>query len=102
LDIKKKAEEIRTLKLDNDKAEKALLESAESEHENGIANITKKFKAELKLTKGNNVDFVPTEDNEKNISEADIVEQQRLRGQFEETRRLEKKIHVIEHAEDEI
>lgn len=123
LDIKKKVEEIRALKLDNDEAEKALLASAESEHDNGVATITEKFKTKLKLTKGNkgdkvtalekavkdlvefiesggDVDFVPTEDDEEDISDSDAAERQQLRTQFDEIRRLEKKVHAVEHDEN--
>jgi len=53
------------------------------------------------IESGGDVDFVPTEDEGEDISEADAIEQQKLREQFNEIRRLEKKVHAIEHEESE-
>jgi len=123
LEIRKKVEEIRAFKFANKDAENALMSNAQSEHDNGIKNITKKFVTELKLSKGNNgdkvtnlekavkdlvefienggeVDFIPPEDeNAEEMNETDAADQKKLRSQFNEIRRLEKKIHAIEYLD---
>lgn len=126
LDIRRKAEEIKAMKLSNDKAEKALIDDAKNAKKIGIEDIIKNTTKELKLNAGNEgdkvqalesavkklvdfvekggeVDFVlPDEedvDEEEGEAEVDANRRQReeLRAMFNEVRQLEQKIHQIEY-----
>lgn len=124
LDIRKKAEELRGLKLSNKKLANEIEKEADKEKESGIANITKEIVAELQLKiegegdkvtaldksvhnlvdfieKGGEVDFVMPE--ESDIEDEDIETDKKkqkklkeLRLAFEGIRRLEHKIKQIE------
>jgi len=117
LDIRKKAEELRGLKLKNDKLAIDLEKEAENEKEYGIEQITGEISKQLKIKengegdkikaldtavknlvnfieKGGIVDFVVPEceeDEEENDSNAE------LRVAFQEIRQLEKKIERLEY-----
>lgn len=122
-DIKKKAQEVRALELANDEAEKSLENAAETEKQNGVENIINHTIDEIGLDrnnegdkvnelssavrklvdfveKGGEVDFVlPDEEEDIEEDEADenVQEREKLRVMFKEVRRLEKKIHQLEH-----
>jgi len=118
LDIRKKAEEIRGLKLTNDKIAHDLETAADKEKAIGIEAIAKDFTDQLGiatdgegdkvkalesavkhlvvfLEKGGDVDFVLPEDEEL---EDDAAEKhQQLRVAFQEIRYIERKLALIEH-----
>ena len=118
LDIKKKAEEIRGLKLTNDKLAKDLDEAADTEKAKGIEEITVTMIKKLSIKKtgegdkvealetsimnlvnfieqGGEVDFIMPESG---IEEGDEEPSNKeLRVAFQEIRRLEEKIALIEH-----
>ena len=122
-DIKKKAQEVRALELANDEAEKSLMEAAEAEKQNGVETIITKNIDEIGLDrkaegdkvnelssaikklvdfveKGGEIDFVmPDEEETEEGEEPDQNAQERdaLRVMFKEVRRLEKKVHQLEH-----
>lgn len=124
IEIKTKAAELRTLQLHNDKLAKDLEKEAEKEKERGIEDISAQFLEKLKIKKdgegdkanaldkavknlvnfienGGEVDFVLPED--EGSAEGDEPENEdrqqakELRIAFEEIRRLEKKIELLEH-----
>lgn len=122
-EIKRKAQEVRALKLENDEAEKALSAAAESARKTGVGIIIEKNIAEIGLDKnaegdkvkaltgaieklvdfiekGGEVDFViPDEQEGDQTEEPDHNESERstLREMFKEVRRLEKKVHQLEN-----
>lgn len=121
LDIKKKAEELKGLKLKNDKVIKDLEKEAENEKKSGIKEITVNITGELKIKKdgegdkvkaldtavknlvnfveeGGIVDFIEPEDAE-DIDENQANENQKLRVAFQEIRQLEKKLSLLEHKD---
>jgi hypothetical protein len=117
IDIRTKAEELRGLKMKNDKFAKELEKEAENEKKAGIEEITGNVAQELQLKdgegdkvkaldtavknlvnfieKGGIVDFVIPEAKEEEEGKED--ENQKLRVAFQEIRTLEKKISLIEH-----
>ena len=120
LDIKRKAEEIRGMKLKNDKLAKDLEKEADSEKKSRIEEITINLSGQLKLKKdgegdkikaldkavknlvnfieaGGIVDFIiPDNDEEQDENNHDD-----LRVTFQEIRQLEKKIALLEHKKSE-
>lgn len=121
LDIKKKAEELKGLKLKNDKVIKDLEKEAENEKKAGIEEITVNITGELKIKKdgegdkvkaldtavknlvnfveeGGIVDFIEPDDPE-DIDEDQASENQNLRVAFQEIRQLEKKLSLLEHKD---
>lgn len=125
-EIKKKAQEVRALELKNDEAEKSLMAAAEVEKQNGVEKIIDKNINEIGLDrkaegdkvnelssaikkmvdfidKGGEIDFVmPDEKETEEGEEPDQNAQERdaLRRMFQEVRRLEKKVHQLEHKGD--
>jgi len=122
LDIKKKAEEIRGLKLSNDKLAKEIEKEAKNEKTSGIESIKKEILAELKLNtaregdkvaalnksvedlvdfieKGGEVDFVMPEesDTEEGEKKTNAEIRKRLRIAFEDIRRIEHTVKLLEH-----
>lgn len=117
IDIRTKAEELRGLKMRNDKFAKELEKEAENEKKAGIEEITGAVAQELQLKdgegdkakaldtavknlvnfveKGGIVDFVIPEAKEEEEGNED--ENQKLRVAFQEIRKLEKKIALLEH-----
>lgn len=118
LDIRKKAEELRGLKLKNDKFAKDLEKEAESEKKSGIEEITSSFVEKLGLKedgegdkvkaldvavknlvnfieKGGVVDFIVPEDEAAEEGEED--KKKELRVAFQQIRQLEKKLALLEH-----
>ena len=123
LDLRMKAEDLRGMKLKNDKIAAELEKAAETEKTEGIAEITKDAAKTLKLTKAKNgeelvalersvqgllsfvedggeVDFVMPEENVEE-GEEPSPELLELRSSFEEIRQLETKLALLEHNEDE-
>lgn len=113
VDIRKKAEELRGLKLQNEKLAEIVEEEADSEKQHGIEQISVNISAELKIEsdgekvnaltksvknlvdfveKGGVVDFVAPEDEGENEDK-----HAELRLSFEEIRRLEKRLNLLEH-----
>jgi hypothetical protein len=122
LDIKKKAEEIRGLKLTNDNLAKEMQKAAAEEKAGGVEKIRKDIAAELKLNietegdkvtalnkavadlvdfleKGGEVDFVmPQEPESEETEEKETTQtRKRLRVAFEEIRKLEHSVKLLEH-----
>lgn len=117
IDIRTKAEELRGLKMRNDKFAKELEAEAEHEKKAGIEEITASVVAELGIKegegdkvkaldkavknlvnfieKGGIVDFVIPDTGEEGEGKDD--ENQKLRVAFQEIRRLESKITLLEH-----
>lgn len=118
IDIRKKAEELRGLKLKNDSLAKDLDKEAENEKKDGIEEITDLIAKQLKIKKtsegdkvkaldtavknlvnfiekGGIVDFIVPEEEETEDGEVD--KNAELRVAFQEIRKLEKKIELIEH-----
>lgn len=118
LDIRKKAEELRGLKLQNDKLAKDLEKEADNEKKHGIEEITGNIANQLGINnngegdkikaldlavknlvnfieKGGVVDFIIPDKEEaedgENVNNAD------LRLAFQEIRQLEKKIELLEY-----
>lgn len=124
-DIKKKAQEVRALELANDEAEKSLMEAAEAEKQNGVETIITKNIDEIGLDrkaegdkvnelssaikklvdfveKGGEIDFVMPDEEETSEGEEpdqNVQERDALRVMFKEVRRLEKKVHQLEHKD---
>jgi len=121
LDIRKKAEEIRALKLQNAKLASDIEKEADNEKETGIKDISKMIVSKLKLKsnqdgeiinaldksiknllgfieKGGEIDFViPEEENdEKGEKEKEKINYKELRTTFQEIRQLENKIKLLE------
>ncbi len=117
LDIRKKAEELRQLKLKNEKLALDIENEAENEKKSGIENIKNDISITLKLQsngegdkvkalevaiknlvnfieRGGVVDFVIPEEQS---SEEHNSENKSLRVAFNEIRKLEKKIALLEH-----
>lgn len=117
LDIRKKAEELRGLKLKNDKLAKELEKEAENEKKDGIEQITADIAEKLNIKvngdgdkvkaldtavknlvnfveRGGVVDFVVPEEGESEEAEGDGNSD--LRVAFQEIRLLEKKIALLE------
>jgi hypothetical protein len=116
IDIRTKAEELRGLKMKNDKFAKELEQEAENEKKAGIEEITANVVKDLQLKgdegdkvkaldtavknlvnfieKGGIVDFVIPEAEGEEEGKED--ENQKLRMAFQEIRKLEKKISLIE------
>lgn len=125
LDIRKKAEEIRSLKLNNDKLASDLEKEADTEKEKGIKQIADDLVKALKLKAGNDgdkvaalekaiknlvnftekggsVDFVlPKADTNQDDKSDDAIKHEKeikeLRNAFESIRLLEHKLKQIEH-----
>lgn len=120
MDIRKKAEEVRGLKLNNDKIAKELEEAAEKEKEEGIDAIGKEIVAKLGINpknegdkvkflenavkhlvgfveEGGDVDFILPRDTEESEHSQNNRE---LRIAFEEIRRIEHKLTLIEHKRE--
>ena len=118
LDIKTKAEELRGLKMKNDKFAKDLEKEAENEKNSGIEEITGEVVKNLKIKKdgegdkvkaldtavknlvnfiekGGIVDFIIPEEEEP--EEGEEKKNEELRVAFQEIRQLEKKLALIEH-----
>ncbi|QYZ66991.1 MAG: hypothetical protein OI74_11250 [Gammaproteobacteria bacterium (ex Lamellibrachia satsuma)] len=121
LDIRKKAEKLKGLKLKNDKVIKDLEQEAENEKKSGIEEITGNISGELKIKKngegdkvkaldtavknlvnfveeGGVVDFIEPKDSE-DIDEEQANENQKLRVAFQEIRQLENKLSLLEHKD---
>lgn len=117
LDIRNKAEELRGLKLKNDKFAKELEKEADNEKKAGIEEITGSFVKQLGLKengegdkikaldvavknlvnfieKGGVVDFIVPEDEPE---EGEANSKQELRVAFQQIRQLEKKLALLEH-----
>ncbi|MDC8832885.1 hypothetical protein [Alteromonas gilva] len=113
LTIRKKSEEIKALKLGNQKLEAELAKEADKEKREGLESITKEISVNLNVNqngdgekfkvleksvknliefveKGGEVDFYSPEENEDNPD----IEQMRLN--FEEIKKLEKRVLAIE------
>lgn len=117
IEIRTKAEELRGLKMKNDKFAKELEREAENEKKAGVDEITGNVVKELKIKddegdkvkaldtavknlvnfieKGGIVDFVIPEAEE--LEEGKEDENAKLRMAFQEIRKLEKKIALLEH-----
>ena len=126
LDIKKKAEELKSLKLKNKKLVKDLEKEAENEKKEGIEEICNKLILELKIDSngdgekvnalnkavkdlidfieyGGEVDFiVPDEDSEEpeEKGEQGKPEYEKLRSTIQEIRQLENKLKLLESKLD--
>lgn len=122
-DIKKKAEEVKALKLSNNEAENALESAVTTERDNGIENIINSsienigidresegdkvnaLSSAIKkladfIEKGGEVDFVMPDEAEENDEEDDkSQERKNLRVMFKEVRKIEQKIQQIEHQD---
>jgi len=120
LDIRKKAEEIRNLKLNNKKLADDIEEEAEKEKKSGIEGITTELIKKLKIKKdgegdkvnaldkavnnlvdfiesGGEVDFIiPEEEAESEENENATPEYGDLRVTFQKIRKLENKIKLLE------
>jgi hypothetical protein len=122
LEIRKKAEEIRGLKLNNDKIEKELEQEAEREKTDGVNQVVNEVvnKFQIKtnqdgdqvkaletsvrklvafLEKGGEVDCVIPEG--KGTKESDAQQLKELRDSFASIRALEVKIRQIEHKKEQ-
>lgn len=114
IDIKTKAEELRRLKMKNEKFAKELDSEAENEKKSGIEEITKEVANTLQLKESEEGEKIKALDRSvKNI--VDFIEKggvidfvapeigkedddnQKLRVAFQEIRRLEAKIALLEH-----
>ena len=119
IEILKKAEELKKLKLNNKKIEQEIIKEAEVEKKNGISTILETAIADLKLTKGQDgdkitsleksitklieftqkggaVDFVQP-DGEENDEEENVREEiLQLRENVQNIRKLESKIKMLE------
>jgi hypothetical protein len=121
LDILKKAEELKGLKLKNEKFAKDLEKEAANEKKAGIEEITDQVAKQLGLKedegdkvkaldtavknlvnfieKGGIVDFVIPEPDEEGEDEEHNESNDQLRVAFQEIRRLEKKVALLEYKE---
>lgn len=121
LDIRKKAEEIKNLKLKNKKLANDIKKEAENEKQHGIEYILNEIIAEIKLNtdkegdkitalekaiknlvnfieSGGEVDFVIPEQDEKNENNEKQPDFDKLRVTFNEIRELEQKVKLIESS----
>ncbi len=121
LNIRKKAEELRGLKLKNINLVKEIEKEAENEKKSGIEEITINISAQLKLKKdgegdkinaldkavknlvnfvenGGVVDFIMPDDAEE-LEEGEAKNNENLRVAFQEIRQLEKKLGLLEHKD---
>lgn len=121
LDLKMKAEDLRSMKLKNDKLADDLVEAAENEKTSGIDQITHDAAKALKLTKAKNgeeiaalsksveqllnfienggeVDFVLPEPAEDGAEDA-TTDLKQLRATYAEIRQLESKLALLEQGE---
>jgi hypothetical protein len=116
LDIRKKAEELKGLKLKNEKFAKELKKEAENEKKIGIEEITINITGQLKdgegdkvkaldtavknlvnfIERGGIVDFI-IPDDEEDLDEGQANENAELRVAFQEIRKLENKLALLEH-----
>ena len=120
LDLRKKAEEIRNMKLKNKKLSKEIEQEAEKEKTAGIEDISANIIKVLELKKdgdgdkitaldkavknlvdfiesGGEVDFIiPEEDSENEENEGDVPDYRDLRVTFKEIRQIETKIRLLE------
>lgn len=119
LDIKKKAEEIRGLKLTNKKLANAIEKEADNEKDAGIKSITEEIVKKLKLEangdgdkinavdksvknlvnfieSGGEVDFIIPEEEDDTQEEQNKPDYNDLRVTFQEIRQLENKIKLLE------
>jgi hypothetical protein len=127
LDLRMKSEQLREMKLKNTKLAGELEAAAEEEKQLAAERIAQEVAKKIKLTKtkdgekivaleksvthllnfvenGGEVDFVAPDDYEEDEgeeSEARSAEIQLLRTNFEEIRRLETKIALLEHPKNE-
>lgn len=121
-DIRRKAQEVRALKLGNDKIEKDLEEEADSYKSKGVDDIVEETSEKLYIrqgdhvneltsavrklvdfiTRGGEVDFVAPSD-ESGDAEAGLVGQgfgqMELRIRFQEVRRLEREVRQLKHPD---
>jgi len=121
IDLKKKAEEIRGMKLKNDKVAHELEKEADVEKKTGIDEIAAKVAVDLGIKadgeklkvlevsvknlvnfieNGGSLDFVLPEETEEAIAE-EGADKKELRVSFQQVRQLEKKLALIEHKKDE-
>lgn len=123
LDLRMKAEELRGMRLKNDKIAEDLLKSADSEKADGIEEIAHDAAKTLKLTKSKNgeeiialtqsvkdllsfvesggrVDFV-LPDPELDADEQETASLEPLRTAYKEIRQLELKLHYLEPPKSE-
>jgi hypothetical protein len=120
IDIRKKAEELRGLKLKNEKFAKDLEKEAENEKKSDIEEITGNVAKQLELKegegdkvkaldtavknlvnfieKGGVVDFIIPEDEEE-LEEEEKNKNDELRIAFQEIRKLENKLALLEHKD---
>jgi hypothetical protein len=119
LDIRKKAEELRGLRLKNDQLANEVEKEAEKEKELGIEEIASKLVTKLNLKingegdkvnaldkavknlvnfveKGGVIDFLIPEDK-ADLPESSLTTHQSLRVEFQQIRQLEKKLALLEH-----
>jgi hypothetical protein len=119
LDIQKKAEEIRALKIKNDKVAIELEKESEAEKKNGVENIVQEVMSLLKIEadkegdkipalsksignlvtfieKGGNVDFVLPKEIDSSDNKEKFPDFSELRNAFTEIRKLETKIILLE------
>ena len=119
LDMRKKAEEIRALKIKNDKAAVELEKEATEEKKNGIESIVQEVISLLNIKtdkegdklpalsksignlvtfieKGGDVDFVLPQETEENDDKKELPDFSYLRNAFSEIRKLEAKIFLLE------
>ncbi|PPD47534.1 MAG: hypothetical protein CTY16_07455 [Methylobacter sp.] len=119
LDIRKKAEELRGLKLKNDQLAIAIEQEADNEKQSGIEEITNEIVIKLDVNannegdkvkaldtavknlvnfieKGGVVDFIMPDD-EKDSEENVVKQNAELRVAFQQIRQLEKKLALLEH-----
>lgn len=122
IDILKKVEELKALRLSNKSAEQALVKAAKEEKETGISSITSIIQVELNLNpetdgdkitaleksitklidftqKGGQVDFVQPEESEEDENGDDDInyreEIQKLKGNIAEIRAIESKTKLL-------
>lgn len=125
LDLRKKAEELRGMKLTNDKKAlelaKEMEETADEEKTSGINQISIEITKQLKIKtngegdksvaldkaiknlvnfveRGGEVDFVMPEHEEDTVNEDETMKE--LRNKVQEIRKLEEKIALLEHKKD--
>lgn len=124
LDIKKKAEEIKNLKLKNKKLSNEIEKAAEEEKKVGIEKICDKLKMELKIGQdsdgdkvnalnkavknlidfiefGGEVDFVVPDESDEEGKNATKPEYEKLRTTIQDIRLLETKLKLLESGMEE-
>jgi hypothetical protein len=120
LDLKKRAEEIRGMKLKNDKIAHELEKEADTEKKSGIDEIAAKVAADLRIKtdgeklkvlevavknlvnfieNGGSLDFVLPEVSAEAIAEEE-ADKKELRVSFQQVRQLEKKLALLEYKKD--